>query len=197
MGFVRKPSWERSSTLPASRDCTAAPTSDRSESASVRFYERMLGFRRAADSGSIPSSPAVLMRLDRRAAKLPIGGQRRSRGPERCSIRTPRRGMRKRSSAGCGSLTRPCRPSAALRRHAGAADLRTRPGSTGSRVLRPAKKGSGRPPPAITSPRRARVGRRRDEADRGRIAGSAKPRRRAGRARRIPASMRDGRTRAC
>jgi hypothetical protein len=54
----------------------------------VRFYERMLGFRRAADERLDPvvNAPAILMRLDLAhcAAEIArLGGQRRSRGPER------------------------------------------------------------------------------------------------------------------
>lgn len=54
----------------------------------VRFYERMLGFRRAADERLDPAvnAPAVLLRLDLAHCASEIarlGGQRRSRGRER------------------------------------------------------------------------------------------------------------------
>ena len=54
----------------------------------VRFYERMLGFRRAAEERLDPvvNAPAVLMRLDLAHCASEIarlGGQRRSRGRER------------------------------------------------------------------------------------------------------------------
>jgi hypothetical protein len=54
----------------------------------VRFYERMLGFRRAADERLDPvvNAPAVLLRLDLAhcAAEIArLGGQRRSKGKER------------------------------------------------------------------------------------------------------------------
>ena len=54
----------------------------------VRFYERMLGFRRVAEERLDPvvNAPAVLMRLDLAHCASEIarlGGQRRSRGRER------------------------------------------------------------------------------------------------------------------